>query len=120
MSTFSALLNKTLAVYRDVATGTGEDSFGQPTTAETLQGTVRGRIDPKSGRGRDSAEVVNGPDLNPIISDFTAITALPSGFTIAERDTITDNTGAYEVLGVASLEGRLSAHHLEINLRRIA
>ena len=115
--TFTNLLNKTLAVYSD--TVTGEDAYGQPTSTETLKGTVLGRIDPKTGRGRDSAEVVNGPDLNPVISDYTGIVELPVGFTLVERDTITDENGAYEVLGVATLDGRMAAHHLELNLRKV-
>lgn len=118
MTTFSALLNKTLVVVGRAQSG--EDAYGQPTWSDVTRGTVRGRVDPKSGRGRSTAEVINGPDLNPVISDFVAITELPNGFEIEERDTLTDDTGAYEVLGVASLDGRTAAHHLEINLRRIA
>ena len=118
MSTFTALLNKTLVVTG--YTQTGEDGGGQPIFDEVERGTIRGRIDPNGGRGRDAGEVVNDANLNPVISDFTAITELPSGFDVLERDTIVDDTGAYEVLGVASLEGRLAAHHLEIKLRRIS
>jgi len=114
----AALANKTLAVYGLVKTG--DDAYNQPIYTETLKGTVRGRIDPRGGRGRDAAEVVNGPDLNPVISDFQAFTELVSGFELVERDTLTDDTGAYEVLGVATLDGRVNAHHLEISLRRIA
>lgn len=114
---FAALGNKLLSVYG--RTKTGEDTWGQPIFAEALKGTVTGRIDPRGGRGRDSTEVVNGPDLNPVISDFTALTVLPSGFELVERDSITDDTGVYEVLGVATLDGRVNAHHLEVSLRRI-
>jgi hypothetical protein len=117
MSTFTALLNRTLTVTG--RTQNGEDAWGQPVWDEVVRGTVRGRIDPQGGRGQQN-EVVNGPDLNPIISDFLAITELPSGFEILELDTITDDTGAYEVLTVASLDGRYAAHHLQINLRRVA
>jgi hypothetical protein len=117
MSTFTALLNKTLTV--NGRTVTGEDAWGQSTVTSPLRGTVRGRIDPQGGKGQQN-EVVNGPDLNPIISDFLAITELPSGFEIVELDTITDDTGAYEVLSVAKLDGRLLPHHLQINLRRVA
>ncbi len=101
-------------------TQTGEDGYGQPVYDEVERGTLRGRIDPKGGSGRDSTEVVNGPDLNPVISDFMAITELPSGFSVVELDTLTDDTGAYEALGVATLDDRTGPHHLEINLRRIA
>lgn len=118
MSTFTSMLNKTLLVTS--YTQTGEDAFGQPVWADVERGTVRGRIDPQGGRGRDGGEVVNGPDLNPVISDFLAITELPAGFEIVERDTITDEDGAYEVLGVAHLDGRVSTHHLQITLRQIA
>lgn len=114
---FTNLLNKTIAVYG--RTQTGEDGGGQPIYTDTLKGSVLGRIDPKAGR-RGSAEVVNGPDLNPVVSDFLGITDLPVGFTIIERDTLTDTTGAYEVLGVATLDARANAHHLEFNLRRVA
>ena len=117
MSLFQSRLNKTLAVYAD--TVTGEDDYGQPTSSETLKGSVRGRIDPRGGSGRDATEVVNGPDLNPVISDYIAITELPSGFTLVERDTITDENGGYEVLGVATFDGRTEAHHLEISLRKV-
>lgn len=115
---FASLTNKTLAIYGLVKTG--DDAYNQPIYIETLKGTVRGRIDPRGGRGRDAAEVVNGPDLNPVISDFVAFAILPSGFELEERDTLTDETGAYEVLGVATLDGRTNAHHLEVALRRIA
>lgn len=118
MSTFTSLLNKTLIVVG--RSQTGEDGGGQPIFEDVTRGTIMGRIDPQGGRGRDGGEVVNGPDLNPVISDFLAITELPSGFEVEEFDTITDDTGAYEVLGVATLDGRVSAHHLQITLRRIA
>lgn len=110
--TFLSLLNHTLAIYG--LTQTGTDGGGQPIYTDTLKGSVMGRIDP-----RINAEQVNGPDLNPVISDYLAITALPSGFSISERDTLTDETGGYEVLGVGTLEGRSAAHHLEITLRKV-
>lgn len=112
------LANKLISV--SGTTQTGEDGGGQPIFAEVLRGTVMGRIDPGGGRGRNAVEVVNGPDLNPVISDFSAIVNLPDGFEIVERDTMTDGTGAYEVLGVGTLDARSNAHHLEIRLRRIA
>lgn len=118
MSLFLARLNKTLTVHGRTKTGTGAGN--QPIYATTLKGTLPGRIDPRGGRGRDGTEVVNGPDLNPVISDFIGITALPSGFTVSERDTISDETGSYEILGVATLDGRSAAHHLELSLRRVA
>ena len=62
---------------------------------------------------------LNGPDLNPVISEYVAITAIPS-FTIGERDTLTSDGTTYEVVGVATLDGRSAAHHLEIDLRRVA
>jgi len=118
VTTFTSMLNKTLVVVG--RTQTGEDGGGQPIWDDVTRGTIRGRVDPNGGRGQNVGEVVNGPDLNPIISDFTAITELPAGFSVLERDTLTDDSGAYEVLGVAELDGRLSTHHLEIKLRRIA
>jgi hypothetical protein len=118
VSLFLSRLNKTITVTG--RTLSGEDGGGQPIFADASRGTVRGRIDPRGGRGRDATEVVNGPDLNPVISDFIAYTELPSGFAVVERDTLSDDTGAYEVLGVAELDGRSVAHHLEISLRRIA
>lgn len=118
MSLFISRLNKVITVTG--RTQSGEDGGGQPIYSEAVRGTVRGRIDPRGGSGRDATEVVNGPDLNPVISDFLAITELPDGFEITELDTLTDETGAYEALGVATLDGRAVAHHLEISLRRIA
>lgn len=112
MSLFLSRLNHTLTV--SGLTQTGTDDGGQPIFSDALKGTVRGRIDP-----RVTPTEVNGPDLNPIIADYLAITALPSGFTLTERDTLADENGAYEVLGVATLEGRTSAHHLEVHLRKI-
>ena len=117
MSAFTGLLNRTITVTG--LTESGTDGGGQPTYTEASKGTVKGRIDPVGGTGRDGTEVVNGPDLNPVISDFLAITALPDGFSIIERDILSDDTGEYEVLGVASLDGRVNAHHLEITLRRV-
>lgn len=118
MSLFRSRLNREVTVVGRTQTGT--DGGGQPIYTDVTRGTLRCRIDPQGGRGRDAGEVVNGPDLNPVISDFLAITELPSGFEVAERDTLTDDTGAYEVLGVATLDGRAVAHHLQLTLRRIA
>lgn len=112
MSLFLSTLNHTLTV--SGLTQTSTDEGGQPVYTSASKGTIRGRIDP-----RVRPEEVNGPDLQPIISDFLAITAMPSGFTVTERDTIADENGAYEVLGVATLEGRTAAHHLEISLRKV-
>lgn len=118
MSLFLSRLNRVVTVVG--RTRTGEDAGGQDVWADVTRGTLRCRIDPQGGRGRDAGEVVNGPDLNPVISDFLAVTELPSGFEVVERDTLTDDTGAYEVLGVATLDGRANAHHLQLTLRRIA
>lgn len=112
MSLFRSRLNHTLTVAG--LTQTGTDGGGQPIYTSADKGTILGRIDP-----RVRPEEVNGPDLQPVISDYLAITALPSGFSITERDTISDENGAYEVLGVATLEGRIDAHHLEITLRKV-
>ena len=97
-------------------TETGTDGGGNPIYTSASKGTVIGRIDPKI-----RPDEINGPDLNPVISEYLAITAIPSGFTINERDTITDDDStAYEVVGIGTLYGATSAHHLEIDLRRVA
>lgn len=113
MSAFTGLLNRTIAVTG--FTSSGDDGGGQPTGSYTSKGTVRGRIDPKV-----RPDELNGADLNPVISEYLAITALPTGFSITERDVLTADAIAYEVLGVAELHGRAVAHHLELDLRRIA
>lgn len=113
MSVFEGLLNRSLAVTGLTDTGT-TDGGGNPIYTETAKGTVKGRIDPKV-----RPDEVNGPDLNPVISEYVAITALPIGFTITERDTMTSDSAVYEVLGIAELHGRSVAHHLEIDLRKI-
>lgn len=118
MSAFHGLLNRTITVTGLVDSGT-TDGGGNPIYTTTTKGTVKGRVGPQTGGNRDSTEVVNGPELNPVISDYLAITALPVGFSLVERDTLTDSDGDYEVLGVATLDGRASAHHLEITLRKI-
>lgn len=112
MSAFVGLLNRTITVTG--LTSSGTDGGGQPIYAEVEKGTVLGRIDPKV-----APDELDGPDLNPIISNYIAITALPSGFSIGERDTLTSDAAVYEVLGVAELHGRAAAHHLELDLRRI-
>lgn len=112
MSAFTGLLNRTIVV--SGFTSSGEDGGGQPTGSFASKGTVKGRIDPKV-----RPDEVNGPDLNPVISEYLAITALPVGFTINERDTLTSDSVTYEVLGIASLDGRSVAHHLEIDCRRL-
>lgn len=114
---FTGLLNKVIAVSGRTKTGT--DGGGQPIYTFALKGTVLGRVDPRGGRGRDAAEVVNSPDLNPVISDYTAITELPAGFEIDERDTLSIAAGDFEILGVATLDGRIAAHHYEIALRKV-
>ena len=112
MSAFQGLLNRTLDVGGWTETGT--DGGGQSTGSFSSKGTVRGRIDHKV-----RPDEVNGPELNPVISEYLAITALPVGFDITERDTITDGSDVYEVLGYARLDGRAAPHHLELDLRRI-
>ena len=112
MSLFLSRLNKTITVTG--RTQTGEDSGGQPIYTQASKGTVRGRVDPKV-----QPDEVNDANLNPVISEYKAITALPSGFEITTDDTMTDATGVYEVLGVAILDGRSISHHMEINLRKI-
>ena len=106
--------NRTLTV--SGLTQTGTDGGGNPIYTSSSKGTVVGRIDPKV-----RPDELNGPDLNPVISEYLAITAMPVGFSIGERDTITDDDGvAYEVVGLATLYGRSAPHHLEIDLRRVA
>lgn len=96
-------------------TQSGTDGGGQPTYTSATKGTVKGRIDPKV-----RPDEVNGPDLNPVISEYLAITTIPSGFTITERDTITDeDSTVYEVVGIGPLYGATSLHHLEFDLRRV-
>ena len=113
MSAFLGLLNRTITVTG--LTDTGQtDGGGNPIYTTSTKGTVKGRIDPKV-----QPDEVNGPDLNPVISEYVAITAMPVGFTIGERDTMTAGSVAYEVLGIAELHGRAVAHHLEIDLRRV-
>lgn len=113
MTAFFGLLNRTITVTGLVDSGT-TDGGGNPIYTETTKGTVKGRIDPKV-----RPDEVNGPDLNPVISEYLAITAMPDGFTIGERDTLTADGQEYEVLGLATLYGRATTHHLEIDLRRI-
>ena len=109
---FTDLLNKSLIVSGLTDTGT-TDGGGNPIYTEDAKGTVPGRID-----HRVHPEEVNGPDLNPVISDYIAFTEIPS-FEITERDSLSDDTGVYEILGVAPKEGRSTAHHLELTLRKV-
>ncbi len=109
---FTTLLNRTLAVWGQ--TQTGEDGGGQPIFTDALKGSVLGRVD-----RRVNAEEVNGPDLNPVISDYLAITEMPSGFSITERDYIVADDGTFEVLGSAPMDGRSASHHLELTLRKV-
>lgn len=111
MSAFTGLLNRTITV--NGWTETGTDGGGQSTGSFGSKGTVKGRIDPKV-----TPDEVDGPDVNPIISAYVAITAIP-GFTISERDTMVADGVTYEVLGLATLYGRSIPHHLEIDLRRV-
>ena len=111
MSLFLSRLNKTITVTG--LTQTGTDGGGQPIFTEASKGTVRGRIQPKV-----KPDELDGPDINPTISQYLAITELPS-FTITTADTLTVGADSYEVVGVATLDGRSAAHHMEIDLRRI-
>lgn len=112
MSVFLSRLNKTITVTG--LTQTGTDGGGQPIFTEASKGSVLGRIDPKV-----RPDEMNGPDLNPVISEYRAVTALPSGFSITTADKVTADALVYEVLGVAILDGRSAAHHMELDLRRI-
>ena len=111
MSAFLAYLNRTITVNGFTATGT--DGGGQPTGTFGSKGTVKGRIDPKV-----RPDELNGPDLNPVLSEYLAITAIPS-FDITERDQMVSDGDTYEVVGVAILDGKAVPHHLEIDLRRV-
>jgi hypothetical protein len=113
MSLFLSRLNRTLTVVGQTQTGT--DGGGQPIYTEASKGTVRGRVDPKV-----RPDEVNGPNLNPTISEYRAITALPDGFAITTADKLTTDSLTYEVLGVAILDGRADSHHMELDLRRIS
>jgi hypothetical protein len=104
--------NRTLAVTG--FTSSGEDGGGQPTGSYTSKGTVKGRIDHKV-----RPDEVNGPDLNPVISEYLAITALPVSFEITERDLLTDGAEVYEVVGMARLDDKVVSHHLELDLRKV-
>ena len=112
MSAFLGLLNRTITV--NGLTETGTDGGGNPIYSSASKGTVKGRIDPKV-----QPDEVDGPDLNPVISAYVAITAIPDGFTVNERDTLAADGVTYEVLGTAVLYGRSQPHHLEIDLRRV-
>ncbi|HEX7100004.1 MAG TPA: hypothetical protein VF377_12265 [Acidimicrobiia bacterium] len=111
MSLFLSRLNKTITVTG--VTQTGEDGGGQPIFNEASKGTVRGRIQPKV-----RPDELDGPDLNPVISQYLAITALPS-FTITTDDKLVDGSDTYDIVGVATVDGRTGPHHMEIDLRRI-
>lgn len=112
MTAFFGLLNRTITVTG--FTATGEDGGGQPTGTWASKGTVQGRIDHKV-----RPDEVDSPDINPVVSEYLAITALPDSFEITERDQLTDGSDVYEVVGVARLDGRAIPHHLEIDLRKI-
>ena len=112
MTLIHQYLNRTLDVTGFVSSG--EDGGGQPTGSYTSKGSVRGRIDHKV-----RPDEINGPDLNPIISEYLAITALPIGFDITERDLLTDGSDVYEVVGMASMDDKVQPHHLEMDLRKI-
>jgi len=105
-------LNRTITV--NGFTSSGTDGGGQPTGSFTSKGTIRGRIDPKV-----QPDEVNGPDLNPVISEYRAITLIPSSFTLTERDQLVDGTDVYEIIGIGQLDGRSVAHHLELDLRKV-
>lgn len=111
MSLFLSRLNKTITVMG--VTQTGEDGGGQPVYTEASKGEIRGRVDPKV-----RPDEMDGPDVNPVISQYKAITSLPS-FDITTEDTLVVGSDRYEVVGVSTLDGRTSAHHLELDLRRI-
>ena len=112
MSLFLSRLNKTITVTG--VTQTGTDGGGQPIYTSASKGTVKGRIDPKV-----RPDELDGPDVNPVISQYKAITAIPT-FSITEDDSLTADGETYEIVGVSSLDGRTSPHHLELDLRRIS
>lgn len=112
MTLFAGYLNRSLEVTG--FTSSGSDGGGQPTGSYTSKGTIRGRVDHKV-----RPDEVNGPDLNVVISEYLAITALPVGFEVTERDLLTDGADVYEVLGIARLDDRVVSHHLEMDCRKI-
>lgn len=110
-------------------TRTGETGGGQPIYTDAEIGVLRARIDPLGvGRGAPTQEVT-GQDLQPIIADFHALAELelepeqaggprePANLT--ERDYLTDATGIYDVLTVATADDRSGPHHYELKLRKV-
>ena len=114
-SAFLGLQNRRLTVTGLVDSGT-TDGGGNPIYTTTTKGTVKGRID-----HRPEPVEVNGPDVNPLISEYEGFSAVPIGFTVTERDIITDADGLeYDVLGVHPQYGRVAIHHYEYDLQRVA
>ena len=113
MSAFLGLLNRTITVNGLTDTGT-TDGGGNPIYTTGAKGTVKGRIDPKV-----QPDELDGPDVNAIVSAYIGIVAIPSGFTIGERDELVSDGETYEVVGTATLYGRANPHHLELDLRRV-
>ncbi len=111
---FLALSNRVVTVNGLTDTGT-TDGGGNPIYTTAAKGTVRGRIDKK-----DQPDELDGPDLNPIVSGFEAYLEIPNGFTITERDTLTDNDGTqYEIVQVGTFYDRSRPHHLQADLKKV-
>jgi hypothetical protein len=126
-------LPRSVAVVR--STRTGETGGGQPIYSDEAIGTVRARIDALGvGRGAPVQEV-SGPNLEPVVADYHALTELeleqgepenpgdpppprqPANLT--ERDYLSDATGVYEILTVGLAEDRATGHHYELKLRKV-
>ena len=114
MSAFLGLLNRTITV--NGLSSSTTDGGGNPIYTSAVKGTVKGRIDPVNDLRPDER---NGADVNPVINRFLIFTAMPSGFTINERDVLTSDGVTYDVLGVSSLDDRSVAHHLEIDVQKV-
>lgn len=205
---FRLLLNRYLTVTRRGAI-TGYSRGGEPEYGPVELGLVKGRVEAVGlgGRPIPQTEITTSPNLEPVVADFHALTALqlepetpaevsggvdtdldddaPAGATLitltsaigvaagtwlrigggvtaehhevasvtapdvtleqallfahtagegvteteepvegaaldlTERDTLSDETGVYDVLSVARADGRARAHHLEAKLRKV-
>lgn len=125
------LLNRTVTLTRRAKTG--ETGGGQPIYGDVEAGLLKARIELTGlgGRSIPPTEVL-GDNNEAIVADYHAVTALklevPAGSppgTLAEPadltngDALAAEDGVYEILAVATADGRYHPHHYECKLRKV-
>ena len=121
------LLNRTVTLTRRGQTG--ETGGGQAIYTDTEVGLLAARIELAGLGGRSiPATEVLGDGNEAIVADYHALASLTlepdedgtrAPANLSNGDALAGDDGVYEILAVATADGRSAAHHYECKLRKV-